>query len=65
MIQGSATYNDNIIFHSVTLLEQGVFSEVVSQAEWGTLYYAMQIVSNTNLSALLLTVRDAGYQHLL
>jgi hypothetical protein len=60
MILWSATSNSDIIFHSVTLQTQGVFTEIVDQAEWGTLYYAMQTVSDSHLSAFLLTIYDSG-----
>jgi hypothetical protein len=43
----SAKSNDGIIYHSVNLETQAVFTEVVNQAEWGTLYYAMQTVSDS------------------
>jgi hypothetical protein len=39
------TSNADVIFHSVTLQTQVKFMEVIDQAEWGTLYYAMQAVS--------------------
>jgi hypothetical protein len=39
------TSNANVVFHSVTLQTQVKFMEVIDQAEWGTLYYAMQAVS--------------------
>jgi hypothetical protein len=39
------TSNANVVFHSVTLQTQVKFTEVIDQAEWGTLYYAMQAVS--------------------
>ena len=39
-----------------------MFTEIVDQAEWGTLYYAMQTVSDSHLSGFLLTVYDAGEQ---
>ena len=46
VIQGSATSNADIIYHSVTLQTQAQFNEIIDQAEWGTLYYAMQTVSD-------------------
>ena len=39
------TSNANVVFHTVTLQTQLKFTEVINQAEWGTLYYAMQAVS--------------------
>ena len=58
----SANSNGDVIYHSVTLKTQEVFSEIIDQANWGTLYYAMQTVSDTNLSSFLLTIYDAGDQ---
>jgi hypothetical protein len=58
----SANSNADVIYHSVTLQTREVFTEIIGQAEWGTLYYAMQIVSGTNLSAFLLTKYGAGDQ---
>jgi len=39
------TSNADVIFHSVTLQTQSKLTEVIDQAEWGTLYYAMIAVS--------------------
>ena len=39
------TSNTDVVFHSVTLQTQVPFMEVIDQAQWGTLYYAMQAVS--------------------
>jgi Domain of unknown function (DUF5127) len=47
------TSNANVIYHSVTLQTQAEFTEVVDQAEWGTLYYAMPTVSDSNRFAYL------------
>ena len=58
----SANSNADVIYHSVTLKTQEVFSEIIDQANWGTLYYAMQTVSDNNLSSFLLTIYDAGDQ---
>jgi hypothetical protein len=41
----SPTINDNAVFHSVGLQKQETFTEILDQAEWGTLYYAMKNVS--------------------
>jgi hypothetical protein len=43
----SPTISDNAVFHSVGLQKQGelAFAEILDQAEWGTLYYAMKNVS--------------------
>ena len=40
-----STSNADVIFHSVTLQTQVKLTEVIDQAEWGTLYYAMIAVS--------------------
>ncbi|KAI0278699.1 hypothetical protein BGY98DRAFT_916673 [Russula aff. rugulosa BPL654] len=42
----SSTSNADVIFHRVTLQTQTVFTEVIDQAEWGTLYYAMKAGEN-------------------
>jgi hypothetical protein len=44
-IQWHSTFNSDVIFHSVTLQTLATFTEIVDQAQWGTLYYAMQAVS--------------------
>ena len=49
----SAKSTADVIYHSVTLQTQAVFTEIIDQAEWGTLYYAMQTVSDANLSDFL------------
>jgi hypothetical protein len=61
-IQWSATPAPNTIYLSVNLENQAVFEEIFDQAEWGTLYYAMQTVSDSNLPSFFfsLTVYDAG-----
>jgi hypothetical protein len=40
-----STSNSDVIFHSVTLQAPVTFMEILDQAEWGTLYYAMKAVS--------------------
>jgi hypothetical protein len=62
VIVWSATSNADVIFHSVRLQTSAVFTEIVEQAEWGTLYYAMQTVSDSYLRAFSLTVYYAGEQ---
>ncbi|KAH9996278.1 hypothetical protein BJV77DRAFT_942524 [Russula vinacea] len=52
VIVWSATSNADVIFHSVRLQASAVFTEIIDQAEWGTLYYAMQTVrSNVTYKA--------------
>ena len=61
-IQWSTTSNTNLIYHMVELQNQAVFSEINSQAEWGTLYYAMRNVSgNGTVCILLLIFDDIGW----
>ncbi|KAH9968155.1 DUF1793-domain-containing protein [Russula dissimulans] len=43
LIKWSATNYSNVIYHSVKLQTQEVFNEISGQAEWGTLYYAMEM----------------------
>jgi len=45
-IQWNVTSNTDVIYHTVTLQDPTLFSEVGAQAEWGTLYYAMKTVSD-------------------
>jgi hypothetical protein len=40
-----STFNSDVVFHSVTLQTLATFTEILDQAEWGTLYYAMKAVS--------------------
>ena len=49
-IQWNVTSNTDAIYHTVTLQNSDLFSEVGAQAEWGTLYYAMKTVSDDGLS---------------
>jgi hypothetical protein len=44
----NSTSNANVIFHIVTLGTPAVFTEIVNQADWGTLYYAMKAVRDNN-----------------
>ena len=50
----SSTSNADVIFHRVTLQTQAVFTEVIDQAEWGTLYYAMKAVRDSYQFTFLL-----------
>ena len=49
VIVWSATANSDIAYHNVKLQTPALFNEVNNQAEWGNLYYATQIVSNSCL----------------
>ncbi|KAF8497612.1 hypothetical protein F5888DRAFT_1923669 [Russula emetica] len=42
----SSTSNADVIFHSVSLQTPAVFTEIINQAEWGNLYYAMKAGDN-------------------
>jgi hypothetical protein len=55
-IQWNVTSNTNVIYHTVTLENPVVFSEVGVQAEWGTLYYAMTSVSDKGPSVFVLPI---------
>ena len=61
-IRWTTVSNANAIYHSINLETPAVFNEIIDQADWGTLYYATQTVSDTNPSAFLLTIYDAGDQ---
>jgi hypothetical protein len=52
-IQWNVTSNTNVIYHTVTLENPVMFSEVGVQAEWGTLYYAMTSVSDKGPSVFV------------
>ncbi|KAI0278702.1 hypothetical protein BGY98DRAFT_916704, partial [Russula aff. rugulosa BPL654] len=41
-----STFNSDVVFHSVTLQTSATFMEILDQAEWGTLYYAMKAGDN-------------------
>ena len=41
----SPTVNDRAIFHKIELQQPENFTEILDQAEWGTLYFAMKSVS--------------------
>jgi Domain of unknown function (DUF5127) len=45
MILWSPSSTADVVFHSVTLQTPAEFTEIIDQAEWGTLYYAMLAVS--------------------
>ncbi|KAN0141387.1 DUF1793 domain containing protein [Lactarius tabidus] len=45
-IEWSTTSNDNVIYHTAELQNPAVFNEINTQADWGTLYYAMKSVGN-------------------
>ncbi|KAI9430131.1 hypothetical protein H4582DRAFT_2104007 [Lactarius indigo] len=42
VIVWSTTTNNNAIYHTVKLQNPAVFNEISTQAEWGTLHYAMK-----------------------
>ncbi|KAH9018064.1 hypothetical protein EDB85DRAFT_1874040 [Lactarius pseudohatsudake] len=41
----STTTNNNVVYHTTKLQSPAVFNEISTQAEWGTLHYAMKSVS--------------------
>ena len=45
MILWSPSSTVDVVFHSVTLQAPAEFTEIIDQAEWGTLYYGMLAVS--------------------
>ncbi|KAI0259050.1 hypothetical protein BC834DRAFT_974627, partial [Gloeopeniophorella convolvens] len=45
-IEWSQTVDPDVIFHTVKLQQQVTFTEIRTQAEWGTLYYAMKAGNN-------------------
>ncbi|KAF8491814.1 hypothetical protein F5888DRAFT_1613303 [Russula emetica] len=45
-IMWNSTSNADVIFHRVSLQTPAVFTEIINQAEWGNLYYAMKAGDN-------------------
>jgi hypothetical protein len=50
----NSTSNADVIFHSVSLQTPAVFTEIIDQAEWGALYYAMKAVRDSYQLTFLL-----------
>ena len=46
VMQWNITSNDEAIYHTATYLQPVLFSEDISQAGWGTFYYATKAVSD-------------------
>ncbi|KAI9434458.1 hypothetical protein H4582DRAFT_1818664 [Lactarius indigo] len=46
VIVWSTTTNNDVIYHTVKLQNPAVFNEISTQAEWGTLHYAMKSGGN-------------------
>ncbi|KAF8497614.1 hypothetical protein F5888DRAFT_1613618 [Russula emetica] len=49
----SSTSNADVIFHNVTLQSPVLFFEILDQAEWGNLYYAMKAGDNVTYQIAL------------
>ena len=61
-IEWSTTSDKNLIYHKVELQNPATFNEINSQADWGTLYYAMGNVSvNGTVYISLVIVDDLGW----
>ena len=58
VIKWNTTSNDGVIYHAATLNIPAVFSEINTQAEWGTLYYAMRSVSGNGAIRISLLIVD-------
>ena len=64
VIAWSTTSNNEVIYHSAGLENPAEFSEINTQAEWGTLYYAMKSVSGIGAICIPLFIVDIlGQQH--
>ena len=62
VIAWNTTSNNDAVYHTASLRNQAVFNEINTQAEWGTLYYAMKSVSgNGPICISLLIVDDLGW----
>ena len=61
-IEWGTTSDKNIIYHTVGLQTPAIFNEIDTQADWGTLYYAMKSVSvNGTIYMSLLILDDLGW----
>ena len=58
VIKWNTTSNNSVIYHAATRSIPAVFSEINTQAEWGTLYYAMRSVSGNG--AIYISVLIVG-----
>ncbi len=57
-IAWSTTSDNNVIYHAIGLKNPAVFNEINTQAEWGTLYYAMKSVSGNGAICISLLMVD-------
>ncbi len=57
-IRWNTTSDNNVIYHAVGLENPAVFNEISTQAEWGTLYYAMGSVSGNGAICISLFIVD-------
>ena len=55
-IEWNTTSNINATYHTVELQNPAVFNEINSQADWGTLYYAMKSVSGSDTICISLLI---------
>ena len=61
-IEWNTTSNNDVTYHTIELQSPAVFNEIDTQADWGTLYYAMKSVSgNSTICIPLLIVNDLGW----
>ena len=61
-IEWNTTSNNDATYHTIELQSPAVFNEINTQADWGTLYYAMKSVSgNSTIYISLLIVDDLGW----
>ena len=59
----NTTFDSFAIYHNVTLQTLAIYTEVLDQPEWGTLYFATKSVSFMAFYFLFhLTVNDVGNQ---
>ncbi|KAH9021366.1 hypothetical protein EDB84DRAFT_1402960 [Lactarius hengduanensis] len=52
----STTSINNVIYHTISLLNPAVFTEISGMAEWGSFYFAMGSASNVTFSIAQYTV---------
>ena len=57
-IRWSPTSDKNLIYHTIGLQDPADFNEIDTQADWGTLYYAMKSVGVTDTICISSLIDD-------
>jgi hypothetical protein len=61
-VYSTATTDRGVIYHSIKFSEPVTFTEVLDQAGWGTLYYAMKNVSRRDGGSFRLVTHSRLYR---